>query len=237
MQFVNCSFDTPEENLACDEVLLARCESGDMGESLRVWESPRPFVVAGYANHTADDVHWKACRRFGIPIFRRISGGGSVLQGPGCLNFSLVLQMTGEKELATVTGTNRYVAGRIVAALKSCIHLPLAMRGLSDLALHDRKVSGSAQRRARKSVLLHGTLLLDFDIPLIERTLGMPRREPDYRKGRGHEQFLRNMPASHQVISQALRQEWNAEETASLPVETIWRLAKDKYSSSHWHLA
>ena len=58
---------------------------------LRFWEPNKPFVVVGYANQAAREVDLEACRKLGIPVFRRCTGGGTVLQGPGCLNYSLDL--------------------------------------------------------------------------------------------------------------------------------------------------
>jgi lipoate---protein ligase len=46
----------------------------------------------GYANKVAVEVNAAACAAGGVPIYRRCSGGGTVLQGPGCLNYSLVLR-------------------------------------------------------------------------------------------------------------------------------------------------
>src|SRR5204863_6569004 len=112
---------------------------------------------------------------------RRCSGGGAVLQGPGCLNYSLVLRLDSHPALHTVTGTNRFVMERNRAALESFLirgtppqealfsksdignwKSEIAVRGHTDLALGDHKFSGNAQRRRRRAVLFHGTFLLNL---------------------------------------------------------------------------
>ena len=83
MKFLDLTLPTAAENLAMDEALLDGCEAGRGGETLVFWEPREPFVVVGYANHLAREVNVEACRARGIPIFRRCSGGGTVLQMPG----------------------------------------------------------------------------------------------------------------------------------------------------------
>ena len=84
---------TPEDNLACDEALLDWAEAHESPGLLRFWESDRRFVVLGYANRVADEVDVEACRAEDVPVLRRCSGGGTVLQGPGCVNYALILPM------------------------------------------------------------------------------------------------------------------------------------------------
>src|SRR5512139_3476750 len=102
MQLFDQTFPTPEHNLACDEALLDCAESGEGGETLRFWEPAAPFVVLGHSNRLATEVDAAACERLGIPLLRRCSGGGTVLQAPGCLNYALILRCDGAPDLATV---------------------------------------------------------------------------------------------------------------------------------------
>src|SRR5882724_10843203 len=94
MKLLDLTLASPAENLACDEVLLDRSENGAGKEVLRFWEPRDYFVVVGYANKLATEVHVPACEARGIPVLRRCSGGGAVLQGPGCLNYTLILRIT-----------------------------------------------------------------------------------------------------------------------------------------------
>ncbi len=109
MKFLDCTFETPEENLACDEALLDLCEDGLAPEILRFWEPHGYFVVAGYSNKIRTEVHWEECEKQNVPILRRPSGGGTVLQGPGCLNYSLILQMEGREEFKSLTSTTQLI--------------------------------------------------------------------------------------------------------------------------------
>ena len=92
MHFLDLTLPTPEENLACDEALLLQCEQEGGPEVLRVWEPASPFVVVGYGNRVRENVHIAICSALGIPVLRRCTGGGTVVQAPGCLNYALVLR-------------------------------------------------------------------------------------------------------------------------------------------------
>src|SRR3989442_12866689 len=121
MKLLDLTFPTAEENLAFDEALLDWCDEGAGPAVLRFWEPQQPFVVVGYSNRVERDVNVAACREGGIPILRRCSGGGAVLQGPGCLNYALVLRIDYNPALQTVTGTNRFVMERNRPALEKLL--------------------------------------------------------------------------------------------------------------------
>jgi lipoate---protein ligase len=107
--------------------------------------------------------------------------------------------------------------------------------GITDLAIGDLKFSGNAQRRKRRALIFHGTFLLNFDLELVSRLLAKPSKEPDYRVGREHGNFLMNLNVDAACIKNALREAWNtAEETSSLP--DIKQLLTEKYSRDEWNL-
>jgi lipoate-protein ligase A len=234
MNFCDLTLPTPEENLACDEALLDCCEEGVAGEVLRVWESSEYFVVLGYANKIGDEVRDSFCEDNGLPILRRCTGGGAVLQGPGVLNYSLILRAEGE--LHNIPSTNNFILKRHQAALARILKAPVDIRGHTDLAIGGLKFSGNSQRRKKTFLLFHGTILLHLEIKLVEKALPFPSREPDYRLGRSHSDFLLNLKVPCELIKDTLRQSWNA--TPSLPqfpAERIALLVREKYSRPEWN--
>jgi lipoate-protein ligase A len=58
------------------------------------------------------------------------------------------------------------------------------------VAVGDRKISGNAQARRWKALLAHGTLVVDFNFDLAGTVPLHPPREPEYRRGRSHRDFL-----------------------------------------------
>jgi lipoate-protein ligase A len=158
-----------------------------------------------------------------------------VLQGPGCLNFTLILRVPESGPLAHITDTNRHLIGRHRDALRPILGDAVEVRGTSDLTLGPLKFSGNAQRRKRRFLLFHGTILQDLDIELVERLLPMPSRQPDYRHNRPHREFLTNAAASTSAVKDALRRCWNASsEGTELPAAKIAALARSRYASDEW---
>jgi len=237
VKYCDLTLATPEENLACDEALLDDAESGLGSEVLRVWEPDRHFVVLGYANRAGTEVNLDFCDRECIPVLRRCTGGGAVLQGPGCLNFSLILRIADPGPLQSISTTNTHILDRHQGALAPLLGQAVEKQGQSDLAKAGLKFSGNAQRRKQKFILFHGSLLVNLDIPLVEKSLPLPSKRPAYRAGRSHSDFLLNLQLPVSIIKTALRKAWDAVEPLErIPHEQIASLVREKYSLAEWNL-
>jgi lipoate-protein ligase A len=234
MHFLDLTLPTPAENLALDEALLLEAEAGRGGEVLRLWEWPRPAVILGAGCRLAEDVDEAACRADGVPVLRRASGGGTVLLGPGCLLYGLILDYERDPALRDISAAYAYILGRVGAALADV--LPgLEPAGISDLAGGGRKVSGNAQQRKQRHLLHHGTLLYGFDLGQVGRYLRPPERQPEYRGRRDHAAFLMNLPVPRAELIRRLRTAWQAEdETTAWPREGVSRLSAEKYTRPEW---
>jgi lipoate-protein ligase A len=107
--------------------------------------------------------------------------------------------------------------------------------GTSDLAAGGRKFSGNSQQRKRTHLLHHGTLLYDFDIAQIGRFLRMPGRQPEYRGGREHGEFLQNLPADLRQLKERLRDAWNVQpEVTACPEALVRQLVGAKFGDWVW---
>jgi lipoate-protein ligase A len=230
------SLASPAENLACDEVLIEFCETESLGATLRFWEASQYFVVVGYANHIAVEVNVDFCRRHDIRVLRRCSGGGAVLQGPGVLNYSLILPIASDAKLAGVAGTNEFILHRHQHALQALLRAPVEKQGHTDLTIGGLKFSGNSQRRRRDYLLFHGSFLLHADIGLMEKALPLPSHQPDYRVNRSHGDFLMNLKVPAQLLKTALIRAWGADEhLPHIPVDQIAQLAREKYHQDSWN--
>jgi lipoate-protein ligase A len=233
MRFLDLTLATPAADLALDEALLLRAEAGAGGEVLRVWERPAPAVVLGAGGRLADDVDEAACRADGVPILRRASGGGTVLLGAGCLLYTLVLRYDRAPELSAIRSSYAYILTRVGDALLG--EGAAEPAGISDLAVAGRKFSGNAQQRKRDHLLHHGTLLYAFDLARVGRYLLPPPRQPEYRAGRAHADFLRNLDLTACEVKRRLRAAWRADDDETAwPEDEVRRLAAEKYTSDEW---
>jgi lipoate-protein ligase A len=217
MYHLSLTLETPAENIAHDETLLAQAEAGELpGEVLRLWESPQPVVILGRSS-PASEVRADACRDDGVAVWRRASGGAAVVAGPGCLMYAVILDRRTRPELSGIDKAHNFVLRRLIAALGP-LALGVACDGTSDLVFVNldgrppKKFSGNALRMKREHLLYHGTILYDFPLETMGRWLAQPARQPKYREGRDHSAFLKNFPASRADIEAALVDAWQAHE-------------------------
>ena len=177
-----------------------------------------------------------ACAARDIPILRRCSGGGTVLQGPNCLNYSLIHPIAEGESLTGIIATNQFVMRGNARALSRALSTPVEVQGHSDLTIAGRKFSGNAQRRKRNYFLFHGTFLLGFDLELIAEVLRQPPVQPEYRGQRAHEDFVMNLDISANEIKDALVLEWGvAGVLKAAPQERMTQLITEKYARDEWN--
>jgi len=247
MHRLDLTLSTPAEYLAADEALLDWCETGQGDEMLLFWEPAEIFAVVGYANKVATEVNVPACTSRGIPILRRCSGGGTIVQMPGGLNYSLILRIIEGGPTRNISSANQFIMEKNCAAIQAAIGAPaptVSVRGHTDLAIlphaasliTPRKIAGNSQRRRKHFLLFHGTLLLNCNLNFISELLRPPSLQPDYRNSRSHDEFVTNLKLPAEVVKAALVREWNAAtELPHPPLEEIKKLAQEKYQSHEWN--
>lgn len=225
------------EDLALDEALLVEADEHDGPAVLRFWEPNQYAVVLGASRSIERDVLVTACRADGVPILRRSSGGGTVVVGPGALNAAVILHEKTQPGLWAVDLAQRYVLERIAGSLRRC-GPEVAVLGLGDLVLCGRKFGGSAQRRLKNWFLVHCSILYDLPVETIARYLALPERQPAYRQGRSHEDFLSNLPLARRILVDAIRGAWPCGEALwPPPARALGRipdLLSEKFGNPSW---
>jgi len=245
MQLLPLTLDTLAGNLALDEALLDAAEAKEIEPGvLRLWESASYGVVLGRSSSAETEVDLHACRQDGIPVYRRSSGGGTIVTGPGCLMVALVLDFETYPQLQTIDAAHRFVLNKLACLLARPPAPNVAgvrvagvrVAGISDLVIQPtasapaRKFSGNAMRCKRSHLLYHGTLLYDFDLQRISRWLATPTRTPDYRHDREHVDFIANLPLARQAIVDRLIDGWQAQELLpNWPEQRTKNLVQSKY--------
>ncbi|HEY2920648.1 MAG TPA: lipoate--protein ligase family protein [Candidatus Binatia bacterium] len=235
MKYLDLTFADPAMNLACDEALLELYENGETDDALlRVWEPQSHFVVLGHSNRLRSEVNLTACTENRISILRRLSGGGAVMQGPGCLNYGLILNSHAHR-LRSISDTFRYVLERHRRFIGQIARVEVRIEGISDLAIAGRKISGNAQYRKARYVLVHGTFLLNFDLSMIARFLRLPAKQPAYRQHRPHSEFTTNLNLKSAQVRACIIDGWEpVEEFSPVPLARIEALVKERYGLEEW---
>ena len=236
MRRITDQMTDPADHLALDEALLLSADEAAAGEAIRVWEFRGPVVVAGRATRIGKEIDRSFCESHGIPILRRCSGGASVVGGPGCLMYSMVLCFEEHAALKRIDVAHRHVMTRVLRVLQNQL-AESELQGTCDLTWQNRKCSGNSLRIARRHLLYHGTILYDFDLPLIPQCLAEPPRQPEYRKGRGHESFVTNVPIDPATFAADLCAIFGAaEQTDAESLRgRIRQLRHQRYDVDSWH--
>jgi len=229
-------------NIALDEALLEVAEaSTDHPELLRLWQPASPLVVLGRSSPWETEVEHSFCQEHQIPVVRRCSGGQSIVTGPGCLMYAVLLDYRLRPELRLLDRAHHFVMSKMQAALKT-LGIDAKISGTSDLTVGGQKVSGNALRCKRNWFVYHGTMICDLEIDLIANCLGKPIRQPEYRQLRSHRSFLDQLDTSAGELEEAIARTWSADFEATPDAGWLARLKEkcdqlltEKYSTDQWN--
>lgn len=179
-RLLDLSFGDPYLNMAVEEAVLRAVGAGEAPPTLRLWQN-EDAVVIGYSQRIAEEVDLEACRRRGTAVVRRISGGGTVYQDRGNLNYSLFAPLSDWRVSADVRESFEFLCRGFLKGLE-ILGLQGEFRPINDITVGGCKLSGTAQARRWGAVLHHGTLMIDVDIGVMEEVL---RIHPDYLASKG----------------------------------------------------
>jgi lipoate-protein ligase A len=110
-----------------------------------------------------------------------------VVLDPGNVIVSIFLPLPGLGGIKSAFGR---ISGWIIESLAKVGIPGVEQRGVSDLVLGDRKIGGSCIWRGKDLLHYGTTILVEPDLDRVARYLKHPPREPDYRMGRPHGDFM-----------------------------------------------
>lgn len=176
-----------------DEPALQSIETG-LQNYVQVYEWKSVDVVLGRGNRLDAEVHLAKCQADGVQVLRRKGGGGAVVLMPGVWIITACYHK-GDKEVNIPQTLDRIVL-KIADALNTVTGCEISIKGMGDLCLADKKILGSSLYVGRGAVLYQGSLLVAADLPLISKYLKHPSKEPAYRQGRSHDDFVINLSSA-----------------------------------------
>ncbi len=158
------------------------------------WEPGDVSVVLGSSNDPELECDLAACAVDGVPVLRRYGGGGTVVLHPGCVVVSIGTWVAHfYRNDVYFRLLNQAVIDCLAGAWPQLSSL--GQRGLSDICFGEQKVAGTSLFRSRNYLLYQASILVAPDLALIEKYLRHPSKEPDYRRGRGHADFVTGLTA------------------------------------------
>lgn len=174
-----------------------------------IWQPAHTCIVLGASNRPEVSLNMVAAVNDRIEIYKRPSGGEAVVLSPNVLVISMLFRNVAFGNSQTWF---RNINSRIMAALSGLGVKDMSYRGISDIAIGEKKILGSGIYRKKTMLFYHAVLNIAEPVSTMTKYLRHPGREPDYRKGRTHEEFVTSLSDegydfSHDILRIALRTE------------------------------
>ena len=148
--------------LAMEEFVAREIE----GEAFFVWRV-EPTVIFGRNQVLENEVNLEYCRKHGVDVVRRKSGGGCVYSDLGNIMVSYISRRGDVSEVF-----DRYMTA-LTEALRA-LGVPAEKSGRNDILVEGRKVSGNAFHQLPDRSIVHGTLLYSTDLEALTEAIKPP---------------------------------------------------------------
>ncbi len=181
VRLIDTDLERPQLTAAIDEALLESRIDDRGGDTIHLYRRRPPSVSIGYFQKAGEVADLEACGRDGIPVVRRISGGGAIYTDERQLVYAITMRPP--RPIKAKQGFEA-VCGAVVRALGRLGVEGARMEGINDVMVGDAKVSGSAQVIRKGVHLVHGTVLVDADLEAMATYL---RPHGQKMELRGHE--------------------------------------------------
>lgn len=167
----------PVTHLALDQVLAEEVAAGRRKPTLRIWEWDEPAVVIGSFQSVSNEVDPENAAKFGIPVVRRISGGGAMFMDAGAIITYSLYAPTELVQGMSFAESYAYLDDWVLVALRS-LGIEATYQPLNDIASPSGKIGGAAQKRlADGAVLHHVTMSYDIDAEKMVQVLRIGREK------------------------------------------------------------
>ncbi|MBR9981342.1 MAG: DUF116 domain-containing protein [Desulfatitalea sp.] len=169
--------DTPPmsaaANMALDETLVELKGRGGTPDTLHFLQFLPRCVLVGFHQSVAEEIRSDYCRQHGIEINRRVTGGGAILFDESQLGWEVICDKSFFNVRIPDQGLFRRLCEPVVTALAK-LGLAATFRPRNDIEINGRKISGTGGTESGDAFLFQGTMLVDFDVDTMLRSLRIP---------------------------------------------------------------
>lgn len=155
-----------------------------------IWIPDKVYIVLGASNNIHDALNMDNVIRDSIPVLKRPSGGQTVILTP---NNIIVAAVFVNKSSLHPKDVFQQMNKLIISTIENIGIHNLSMMGISDIAISGKKILGSSIYRSKEALLYHAVLNLGEPSSTFEKYLKHPSKEPDYRQGRSHSEFVTSL--------------------------------------------
>ncbi len=160
-------------NMALDKVILNARSAGLVPNTVRYLQFSPHCVLVGYHQAVELEVEEEYCRRHGIDINRRITGGGNLYWDESQLGWELYASKDTPGIPRRLEDMYRLMCESVVAGLAR-LGVKAKFRPANDIEVEGRKISGTGGTELGDAFLYQGTLLTDFDVDTMINALKLP---------------------------------------------------------------
>ena len=159
-------------------------------KELFVWQPDQNYLILGRSNSSIDTLNIENVEKDKVKILKRPSGGETVFLSPNMLVIAILIpEIQGFKPKSYFIIINDI----IINTLEKLEVQNLSTKGISDISIGQKKILGSAIYKKNNAYFYHAVLNIKEDIALISKYIKHPKKEPDYRKGRSHLEFVTSL--------------------------------------------
>ena len=166
--------------LAADEAMALRVGENLSPSVLRLYTYRSSSALVGRFQRIENELNLDFCKEKKLSVNRRPTGGGAILMGEDQLGVALMLRdLNGSKAPRELMGhfASALSEGLLIFGIKA------QFRGKNDLEVEGRKIGGlGIHSNASGGYLLHCSLLVDLDVPLMLRALNVPIEKLESRQ-------------------------------------------------------
>lgn len=174
-RLLQTGFNTAFTNMAIDRAVLVANSKGKVPPTVRFYGWEPPAISIGYFQSLIEEVDLETCKKFGVDCVRRITGGGAVFHDKE-LTYSIVIPESHPQIPKNILESYRRICGAIIRGLQQ-LWIESKYAPINDIVVNNKKISGNAQTRKSKTVLQHGTVLMDVNVEKMFSLLKVPNEK------------------------------------------------------------
>lgn len=158
--------------VATDRALLARRAADAIPDTLTFLTFDQPGALLGFHQSAAQELRLDRVRELGLPVQRRVTGGGALYVADGVFGWELFLHRSSLPHADL--GANARALCEMAAEGLSTLGVCAKFRPRNDIEVEGRKICGTGGVLEGDALLFHGSLLLDFDVTRMVDVLRIP---------------------------------------------------------------
>ena len=167
--------NTAAKNMAIDRAVLVANSNGKVPPTIRFYTWSPPAISIGYFQSLEDEVNLANCKDLNVDYVRRITGGGAVFHEDE-LTYSIVIPESHKEISKNIMESYGRICSAVMNGLDN-LGIDSEYKPINDIIASSKKISGNAQTRKMKTVLQHGTILMDVNVEKMFSLLKVPNEK------------------------------------------------------------